>query len=163
MNFASAIRGWGFVGYTFDTMPHLGKRDGIYYSMGYCGSGITLASYFGTRIGQQVLGLAEGRSPLDLTTFQTRPYYTGNPWFLAPAIRYYKWVDNRPGVGNLSCRTNSTNCAHLLQLARGSNCRADSFRDSLQRLVKFPLVNVHTAFRQTCLRIYSIPRPISDD
>jgi glycine/D-amino acid oxidase-like deaminating enzyme len=86
----------GFVGYTFDTMPHLGKRDGIYYSMGYCGSGISLASYFGTRVGQQVLGLAEGRSPLDLTTFQTRPYYTGNPWFLAPAIRYYKWVDNRP-------------------------------------------------------------------
>ncbi|MDH3378684.1 MAG: FAD-binding oxidoreductase [Gammaproteobacteria bacterium] len=86
----------GFVGYTFDTMPHLGKRDGIYYSMGYCGSGISLASYFGTRIGQQVLGLAEGRSPLDLTTFQSRPYYTGNPWFLAPAIRYYSWLDNRP-------------------------------------------------------------------
>ena len=86
----------GFVGYTFDSMPHLGKRDGIYYSMGYCGSGISLASYFGTRIGQQVLGLAEGRSPLDLTTFQTRPYYTGNPWFLAPTIHYYKWLDDRP-------------------------------------------------------------------
>ena len=64
--------------------------------MGDGGSGISLASYFGSRIGQQVLGLAEGRSPLDLTTFQTRPYYTGNPWYLAPTIHYYKWLDDRP-------------------------------------------------------------------
>jgi len=85
----------GFVGYTFDEMPHLGKHNGIYYSMGYCGSGVSLASYFGTRIGQQVLGLEEGHSPLENTTFQTRPFYKGNPWFLAPTIRYYQWQDNR--------------------------------------------------------------------
>ncbi len=85
----------GFVGYTFDEMPHLGKHDGIYYSMGYCGSGVSLASYFGTRIGQQVLGLEEGRSPLEHATFETRPYYRGNPWFLSPTIRYYKWLDNQ--------------------------------------------------------------------
>ena len=42
--------------------------------MGYCGSGVSLASYFGTRIGQQVLGLAEGRTALDGMTFQTRPF-----------------------------------------------------------------------------------------
>ena len=87
----------GFVGYTFDEMPHLGKHNGIYYSMGYCGSGVSLATYFGTRIGQQVLGLEEGRSPLEQITFQARPYYKGNPWFLAPTIRYYKWLDNRKG------------------------------------------------------------------
>jgi len=43
----------GFVGYTFNSLPHLGVKDGIHYSMGYCGSGVSLASYFGKRIGQR--------------------------------------------------------------------------------------------------------------
>ncbi len=84
----------GFVAYTFDTMPHLGKwRDGVYYSMGYCGSGVSLASYFGTRIGQQVLGLKEGRTALDGLDFPTRPFYTGMPWFLAPTLIWYRLRD----------------------------------------------------------------------
>ena len=85
----------GFVGYTFDSLPHLGRHDGIYYAMGYCGSGVSLSSYLGTRVGQQVLGLAEGRSALDRTEFQSRPYYWGKPWFLGPSIRFYKWQDAR--------------------------------------------------------------------
>ncbi len=85
----------GFVGYTFDEMPHLGARNGIHYSMGYCGSGVSLSSYFGTKIGQQVLGLKEGDSPLTHIDFPTRPYYWGKPWFLAPAVRYYRWKDER--------------------------------------------------------------------
>ena len=63
--------------------------------MVYCVAVVSLASYFGTRIGQQALGLAEGRTALDGMTFQTRPFYRGVPWFLAPAIRYYRWRDNR--------------------------------------------------------------------
>jgi glycine/D-amino acid oxidase-like deaminating enzyme len=85
----------GFVGYTFDALPHIGQREGVHYAMGYCGSGVSLASYFGQRIGQQVLGLPEGRSPLEQTVFQSRPYYWGKPWFLAPSIRYYRWKDGR--------------------------------------------------------------------
>jgi hypothetical protein len=27
------------------------------------------------------------------TGFQTRPFYGGNPWFLAPAVTYYRWRD----------------------------------------------------------------------
>jgi glycine/D-amino acid oxidase-like deaminating enzyme len=84
----------GFVAYTFDTMPHLGKwRDGIHYAMGYCGSGISLATYFGTRIGQQVLGRADGRTALDGLEFPTRPFYFGTPWFLAPALGWYRLCD----------------------------------------------------------------------
>lgn len=85
----------GFVGYTFDEMPHLGERNGVHYSMGYCGSGISLASYFGTKIGQQVVGAKEGDSPLTQLDFPSRPYYWGKPWFLAPSIRYYRWKDDR--------------------------------------------------------------------
>jgi glycine/D-amino acid oxidase-like deaminating enzyme len=84
----------GFVAYTFDTLPHLGRqRDGIHYCMGYCGSGISLASYFGTRLGQQILGKPEGRTALDGITFQTRPFYTGDPWFLSTSIAYYRIRD----------------------------------------------------------------------
>jgi glycine/D-amino acid oxidase-like deaminating enzyme len=84
----------GFVAYTFDTLPHLGRQeDGIYYCMGYCGSGVSLASYFGTRIGQQILGRAEGRTALDGIMFQTRPLYNGDPWFLTAAVAYYKLRD----------------------------------------------------------------------
>lgn len=85
----------GFVGYTFDEMPHLGVHNGIHYSMGYCGSGVGLSSYFGTKIGKQVLGQEDGDSPLTQIDFPTRPYYWGKPWFLAPAVRYYRWKDAR--------------------------------------------------------------------
>jgi glycine/D-amino acid oxidase-like deaminating enzyme len=84
----------GFVAYTFDTMPHLGKwQDGIHYAMGYCGSGVSLATYFGTRVGQQVLGLKEGRTAVDNLDFPTRPFYTGMPWFLAPTLIWYRLRD----------------------------------------------------------------------
>jgi glycine/D-amino acid oxidase-like deaminating enzyme len=86
----------GFVAYTFDTLPHLGLRDGIHYAMGYCGSGVSLATYFGMRVGQQVLGKAEGRTALDNVAFQTRPLYTGNPWFLAPSVWWYRMLDKMP-------------------------------------------------------------------
>jgi len=85
----------GFVAYTFDTMPHLGCQDGLHYAMGYCGSGVSLASYFGMRIGQQLLGLKEGATALDGLTFQTRPLYYGDPWFLAASIMYYRWRDRQ--------------------------------------------------------------------
>ena len=61
--------------------------------MGYCGSGVSLASYFGTRIGQQVAGMEEGATALDPIRFPARPYYWGRPWFLAPSVRYYQMLD----------------------------------------------------------------------
>lgn len=85
----------GFVGYTFDHMPHIGKRDGIYYSMGYCGSGISLASFFGKKVGLKVAGDPEGETAIDSIPFRGRPYYRGNPWFLAPSIFYYRWKDGK--------------------------------------------------------------------
>lgn len=86
----------GFVAYTFDELMHVGRHEGLHYAMGYCGAGVGTSSYFGMRIGQQVLGLDEGRTALDGLAFETRPLYTGNPWFLAPSVRYYRWRDSRP-------------------------------------------------------------------
>jgi glycine/D-amino acid oxidase-like deaminating enzyme len=83
----------GFVAYTFDEMMHVGVQDGLYYAMGYCGSGAGMAGYLGTRIGQQVLGHKDGATAFDGLPFATRPYYWGTPWFLAPAVAYYRWRD----------------------------------------------------------------------
>jgi len=83
----------GWVAYTFDTMPHLGSRNGLYYCMGYCGQGVPLAPYFGMRIGQQMAGLPEGRTALDGLAFPSRPYYFGTPWFLAPSVWAYRTLD----------------------------------------------------------------------
>jgi glycine/D-amino acid oxidase-like deaminating enzyme len=83
----------GFVAYTFDTLAHAGCHDGIYYAMGYCGSGVSMASYLGMRIGQQVLGLKEGHTAFDGLPFSTRPLYTGTPWFLGALVACYRWLD----------------------------------------------------------------------
>jgi glycine/D-amino acid oxidase-like deaminating enzyme len=83
----------GWVAYTFDTLPHLGQHDGVHYCMGYCGQGVPLAPYFGKRIGQQMLGLKEGRTALDGVPFPSRPYYRGRPWFLAPSVFAYRTFD----------------------------------------------------------------------
>jgi glycine/D-amino acid oxidase-like deaminating enzyme len=87
----------GFVAYTFDELPHTGTHDGVHYAMGYCGSGISLSHYFGHRAGQRILGLAEGRTPLDNIPFQTRPFYAGRPWFLKPAMAWYSLKDRLAG------------------------------------------------------------------
>jgi len=83
----------GFVAYTFDTLMHKGRRDGVHYAMGYCGSGVGMASYLGMRLGQQVLGLPEGKTAFDDIPFPTRPLYTGNPWFLGASVMYYRCRD----------------------------------------------------------------------
>ena len=83
----------GFVAYTFDELPHLGREDGIDYAMGYCGSGISLASHFGHRVGRAIVEGTETDSAFAFGRFPTRPLYRGKPWFLAPAVGYYQWLD----------------------------------------------------------------------
>jgi glycine/D-amino acid oxidase-like deaminating enzyme len=83
----------GFVGYTFDYLPHLGVEDGVHYAMGFCGSGICLASYLGNRLGLQLLGKTEGNCVFSDPKFQTRPLYNGKPWFLGASVKYYQMLD----------------------------------------------------------------------
>ena len=84
----------GFVAFTFDSLMHVGAEDGLHYAMGYCGSGVGMAGYLGMRMGQQVLGLEQGQTPFNDIKFQTRPLYTGKPWFLAPSLMYYRFMDS---------------------------------------------------------------------
>ena len=83
----------GTVAYTFDELAHTGTHDGVHYAMGYCGSGVSMASYLGMRMGQKVLGLKEGMTAFDGLPFPTRPLYYGKPWFLPAAVAWYRWRD----------------------------------------------------------------------
>jgi glycine/D-amino acid oxidase-like deaminating enzyme len=83
----------GTVAYTFDEMAHTGQHNGIYYSIGYCGSGVSMASYLGMRLGQKVLGLVEGKTAFDDLPFPTRPLYNGRPWFLPAVVSWYRMQD----------------------------------------------------------------------
>jgi len=82
----------GFVAYTFDDMPHFGDINGIHYSMGYCGSGVSLSSYSGVQLAKKIIG-----QPFDdafsRTEFESRFYYSRRPWFLAPSIAWYRFYD----------------------------------------------------------------------
>ena len=83
----------GTVAFSFDELMHIGQQDGVHYAVGYCGSGVGMASYLGMRLGQQVAGLAEGQTAFDNLPFPTRPFYRGNPWFLPAMVGWYQWRD----------------------------------------------------------------------
>ncbi len=84
----------GQVAYSFDELMHTGTHDGVHYSLGYCGSGVSMASYMGMRLGQKVLQLPEGCTAMDDLPFPTRPLYYGKPWFLPPLVAWYRWRDH---------------------------------------------------------------------
>ncbi|MGE0094184.1 MAG: NAD(P)/FAD-dependent oxidoreductase [Alphaproteobacteria bacterium] len=85
----------GQMGFSFDKLPHVGERDGVLYALGYCGTGIPMATWLGHKLGQRVLGAPDSGSALDGRGFPTRPFYTGNPWFLPLVIKWYGHKDKR--------------------------------------------------------------------
>ncbi len=46
----------GTLDFCFDTMPHAGQMDGIYYALGYAGHGVAMATYLGMKIAEQISG-----------------------------------------------------------------------------------------------------------
>lgn len=85
----------GTVAYSFDTLAHCGRHDGMYYAASYCGSGVSMASYLGMRTGKRILGLESGKTAFDDLPFPTRPLYYGTPWFLPATVAWYRWCDTR--------------------------------------------------------------------
>jgi glycine/D-amino acid oxidase-like deaminating enzyme len=90
----------GNVGFTFDRMPHVGRKDGITYAVGCCGSGVALMTGLGTAVGEWLGGgpaptLAQLRFPL------VPAPYEGRPWFLPFAGEWFRLQDRlaRRGSG----------------------------------------------------------------
>ena len=62
------------LGITFDLMPHIGEKNGIYYAFGYGGHGLSIATYLGTEIGLLLSGKKD-RSPFMDISHQTMFFY----------------------------------------------------------------------------------------
>ena len=77
----------GFIAYTFDALPHMTEHDGVYYSAGYCGSGVAMAPYLGHKTALKILGSSEAANPFDCA-YRAMPGYTGTPWFMPAAVRW---------------------------------------------------------------------------
>ena len=83
----------GLVAYTFDHTPHTGRHDGLFFAMGYCGSGVARASFFGHKLGHKMLDDGLGATAFDDLNFETRPLYNGHPWFMPALIHWHRLAD----------------------------------------------------------------------
>jgi glycine/D-amino acid oxidase-like deaminating enzyme len=82
----------GKVALTMDRMPHVGRSGGVMYAMGYCGTGVVMSNWLGTRAAQWMGGgeapaLAQLRFPLVLAP------YEGRPWFLPVVGEFFRAKD----------------------------------------------------------------------
>jgi glycine/D-amino acid oxidase-like deaminating enzyme len=82
----------GNVGFTVDRMPHVGRLGGVTYAMGYCGTGVVMATYLGAKVAEWLGGgpapaLARLRFPL------VPAPYEGRPWFLPFAGEWFRLQD----------------------------------------------------------------------
>lgn len=82
----------GTVGFTFDRNPHAGEMDGLYYSLGYCGHGVQMATYMGRAMSEVMDGHPEANPWRDLD-FPAFPVYSGKAWFLPFVGAYYRLKD----------------------------------------------------------------------
>jgi len=84
----------GTLDFCFDTMPHAGQSDGVYYALGYAGHGVAMATYLGTKMADTMSG-GINQIPYAAIPFPGAPLglYNGKPWFLPFAGAYYKVLD----------------------------------------------------------------------
>jgi len=89
----SVTHSWtGQLGLTFDLMPHIGKIDGVYYALGFCGHGLHTAIYLGREVAQLITG-EKASSPFAEIPHKTYFFYKKNPWFMPLAVMYYRVRD----------------------------------------------------------------------
>ncbi len=90
----------GKVGFTFDRLPHIGRRDGVTYALGYCGSGVCMATYFGSVVAAMLT--RPGTGAMATSAFAEIPHpgaplvpaiYRGDPWFLPVVGEAYRLQD----------------------------------------------------------------------
>lgn len=82
----------GLVDMSIDRLVHAGERDGVYYSMGYAGHGVQMATYMGRQMAEYMSGAPEANIWRDFG-FRRIPGHFGPPWFLPVAGAYYKLKD----------------------------------------------------------------------
>ena len=84
----------GTLDFAFDIMPHAGSIDGMYYSAGYAGHGVAMATLLGKKIAEAIVS-GRDENPFAGIPFPGAPLglYNGRPWFLPFAGAWYKLLD----------------------------------------------------------------------
>lgn len=82
----------GLVDMTLDRMVKAGEHDGVYYSMGYAGHGVQMATYMGRQMAEHMSGVPGANIWSDFA-FRRIPGHVGPPWFLPFAGAYYQAKD----------------------------------------------------------------------
>ena len=90
----------GNTGFTFAMEPHVGKMDGIWHALGYCGGGNSMAPWLGHKAALQILGDAEGETAFSRGRLERRWWYRGSPWFLPIADIGFRMKDAAASVRN---------------------------------------------------------------
>ncbi len=80
---------------TFDLYPHVGLNDGVHFALGYCFAGLPMGTWLGRKAALKIMGAADAATAFDRLEFPTMPLYSGNPWFVPLAMKYYDWQDRR--------------------------------------------------------------------
>lgn len=89
-------RAWtGFCAGTFDFMPHIGGTQNVHFALGYNFAGIPIGTHFGALLANRILARGDTKSVFDTPGFPTFPFYSGKPWFVPLAMRYFDWHDRR--------------------------------------------------------------------
>lgn len=85
----------GTLDFAFDMMTHVGESDGIYYSLGYAGHGVAMATHSGKTVAEAMLKGTIREHPLASFNFPGAPLglYNGSPWFLPFAGAWHKILD----------------------------------------------------------------------
>jgi len=85
----------GTLDFAFDQMTHVGEDDGIFYSLGYAGHGVAMATYLGATVAEAMMKGNIKEHPFAKFGFPSAPLglYKGNPWFLPFAGLWYKILD----------------------------------------------------------------------
>lgn len=82
----------GQVDMSMDRMVHAGEHDGLFYSVGYSGHGVQMATYMGKQMAEYMNGVPDANPWRDLN-FRRIPGHVGPPWFLPFAGAYYRFQD----------------------------------------------------------------------
>jgi len=84
----------GNVAFTFDLLPHVGRhKNGMHYAIGFCGHGVAMGSYLGSRMGAMIASDEAPALPFASLPFPSKFFYRGTPWFLPIVGTWYRFLD----------------------------------------------------------------------
>ena len=85
----------GTLDFAFDMMTHVGETEGVYYSLGYAGHGVAMATYMGKTVAEAMMKGTIKEHPFNQFSFPSAPLglYNGFPWFLPFAGAWHKILD----------------------------------------------------------------------